>query len=553
MNVATNLDVACRSVQQPAAAGAGAKCPSSGGRFDDSLAAASQSLAPSGSAGAHSNSKTDRHDQTSGNGSKRGTSETNDSDPSSSALDPILVAQLVATPIMESTPLQVQSLASDQMSESSLSQDSVTMVSADTSDLSSVGASQPTDTIQRVTTEVHMDGGTSGSVSPNGSEAPLSLSSKQASAVEGTARPEQSTPDNSNADHLRATVAKLLSEALVSAPQPVDAAAPAVQNDLAGKSAAPVTIATVTLDQPPSVVPPTVATASQSAIPTSCDLQASMKPMTVQSIAAAPSKGTSQITGSSFASSAKPSDKDANKTDSNPKPAASAEAASDTSSSRQQSSTAKDSYSHGGSGQDQGLLPMAAVVSNSAPAGSGPMQAVVAATATPSSGGPFVSSTRAENAAHVSVSQPHIPIAAPVINSAKLIQSIGQSEMRVGLQSPEFGNISIHTSASSDLVSAQISLEHDGLARALATHLPDLQSRNAGSQSMDIRISHSSQGGVSSGLDNSSASGNSDQHRAKSSARNTSVPVTNARYAGATIAVSSASVGGYEGRLDIQA
>ena len=81
-----------------------------------------------------------------------------------------------------------------------------------------------------------------------------------------------------------------------------------------------------------------------------------------------------------------------------------------------------------------------------------------------------------------------LPQAAPAINTAKLIQSMGQSEMRVGMRSNEFGNISINTSATRDLISAQISLDHGELAKTLATHLPEIQARLGGSQAVEVRI-----------------------------------------------------------------
>jgi hypothetical protein len=86
------------------------------------------------------------------------------------------------------------------------------------------------------------------------------------------------------------------------------------------------------------------------------------------------------------------------------------------------------------------------------------------------------------------------PLALPVINAARLIQSMGQSEIRVGMRSTEFGNISISTSTTRDVISAQISLDHGELAKALATHLPEMQARLGGNQPMDIRIDMNMQG-----------------------------------------------------------
>jgi hypothetical protein len=103
-----------------------------------------------------------------------------------------------------------------------------------------------------------------------------------------------------------------------------------------------------------------------------------------------------------------------------------------------------------------------------------------------------------------------VPQELPAINTAKLIQSMGQSAMRVGMRSDDFGNISISTSATRDLISAQISLEHGELARTLATHLPEMQARFGGNHAMDVRIDMNGQGagqgaGTSAGMSNGSA------------------------------------------------
>jgi hypothetical protein len=105
-----------------------------------------------------------------------------------------------------------------------------------------------------------------------------------------------------------------------------------------------------------------------------------------------------------------------------------------------------------------------------------------------------------------------LPQAVPVINTAKLIQTMGQSEMRVGMRSNDFGNISISTSATRDLISAQISLDHGELARTIATHLPEMQARLGGNQAMDVRIDMNGQSsgqgaGTSPGMSNGSQDG----------------------------------------------
>jgi hypothetical protein len=115
---------------------------------------------------------------------------------------------------------------------------------------------------------------------------------------------------------------------------------------------------------------------------------------------------------------------------------------------------------------------------------------------------------------HAAAAGTVIPQALPAINTAKLIQSMGQTEMRVGMRSTEFGNISINTSATRDLISAQISLDHGELAKVLAAHLPEMQSRMGGNQAMDVRINMNGSGaGQESGTSGSMSNNSSDQSR----------------------------------------
>ena len=106
----------------------------------------------------------------------------------------------------------------------------------------------------------------------------------------------------------------------------------------------------------------------------------------------------------------------------------------------------------------------------------------------------------------------------PVVNTAKLIQSAGQSEMRVGIRSNEFGNISISTSSTREMISAQISLDHGELARTLTAHLPEMQARLGSNQAVDVRIDMNGQGagqgqGASAGMSNGSAGDGSREDR----------------------------------------
>jgi flagellar hook-length control protein FliK len=88
------------------------------------------------------------------------------------------------------------------------------------------------------------------------------------------------------------------------------------------------------------------------------------------------------------------------------------------------------------------------------------------------------------------------------VNTAKLVQGLTQSELRVGLQTRDFGNIDIRTSASHHEFSAQISVEHSEVARTLTTELPSLYARLNEQQVpvSNIHI-HSQSLSTSSGLD----------------------------------------------------
>jgi hypothetical protein len=102
--------------------------------------------------------------------------------------------------------------------------------------------------------------------------------------------------------------------------------------------------------------------------------------------------------------------------------------------------------------------------------------------------GSATSADGAGMAAKAAANEASTPLPQPVVNTARLVQNINQSEMRVGMRSSEFGNISINTSATRDVVSAQISLDHGELAKALAAHLPEMQARLGGNQPMSVRI-----------------------------------------------------------------
>jgi hypothetical protein len=150
-----------------------------------------------------------------------------------------------------------------------------------------------------------------------------------------------------------------------------------------------------------------------------------------------------------------------------------------------------------------------------------------------------------------------LPQALPVINTAKLIQSMGQSEMRVGMRSTEFGNISISTSSTRDLISAQISLDHGELARTLTAHLPEMQARLGGNQPMDVRIEMNGASAGQTGTAGGMYNGSADQSRGgRHQAGNAESNSSGNRFAGQQLspAVSPAATSdrGLNVRLDIR-
>jgi flagellar hook-length control protein FliK len=66
-----------------------------------------------------------------------------------------------------------------------------------------------------------------------------------------------------------------------------------------------------------------------------------------------------------------------------------------------------------------------------------------------------------------------------LVNTARLMQEANRSDFRIGMQTPELGNINIHTSMIAHTFSAQIFVERGEAAHALAGELPGLYARLA--------------------------------------------------------------------------
>jgi hypothetical protein len=160
-----------------------------------------------------------------------------------------------------------------------------------------------------------------------------------------------------------------------------------------------------------------------------------------------------------------------------------------------------------------------------------------------------------DNAAPASASA---TTAQPVVNTAKLIQNIGQSEMHVGMRSTEFGSISINTSAAKDGISAQISVDHSELAKSLAAHLPEMQARLGSNQQMDVRIDmNGERAGQGAGTAGNGSNGSTDDARgSRRHAGNSTSSQSGSGYSEGSFqpvaAAGATGDGRYNSRLDIR-
>ena len=80
--------------------------------------------------------------------------------------------------------------------------------------------------------------------------------------------------------------------------------------------------------------------------------------------------------------------------------------------------------------------------------------------------------------------------------NVRLAQRAGQAEMTIGMNSTEFGSITIHTASTRDHVATELTVDHGELGRVLLDHLPEMQARLGNDRSVEVRMQPTS---VSSG------------------------------------------------------
>ncbi len=144
---------------------------------------------------------------------------------------------------------------------------------------------------------------------------------------------------------------------------------------------------------------------------------------------------------------------------------------------------------------------------------------------------------------------PEVVPAKTVLNTSQLIQSMHSSEMRLGMNSAEFGAISISTSISHQVLSASISLGHAELSRALAQQMPAMQEKLSSTYGVQARVEMRDANGT-----NQQQGGSRQNRQEPGSTGSSSISSTSSAFPSATAALSSnpsASLATGSTRLDV--
>jgi hypothetical protein len=186
------------------------------------------------------------------------------------------------------------------------------------------------------------------------------------------------------------------------------------------------------------------------------------------------------------------------------------------------------------------------------PTGAAPVQSQtgqLAGSSQPASPTPATAAVSA--AAPVPVTQTDVHAMSSVSN-AQLIQSAQHSEMRVGMQSAEFGNISINTSLNHQALSAQISTEHLELGRALAVHMPAIEEKLSSAYGVQARVEVRDGGNSGSSSSYSSSGQQSNENRQSRGASASNAGSAAANPMMPLVGSSTSSIVAESSRLDIR-
>jgi hypothetical protein len=135
------------------------------------------------------------------------------------------------------------------------------------------------------------------------------------------------------------------------------------------------------------------------------------------------------------------------------------------------------------------------------------------------------------------------------INTAKLLQTMSESEMHVGMRSTEFGDISIRTSVSQQQMVTQITLDHSDLSQAISAHVSTMQAKLGEDYGLHASIEVHNLGSALSGDPGHSSQG--EQRASTHSTRFNSTPFQPEEDAGLSLA--PLAIAGSGNRLDIRA
>lgn len=141
------------------------------------------------------------------------------------------------------------------------------------------------------------------------------------------------------------------------------------------------------------------------------------------------------------------------------------------------------------------------------------------------------------------------------INTAKLMQSVNESGMRIGVQSADYGNIAIHTLMDKGGITSQISVEHADLAKVIAAGLPELRSALGGHDQLEVKVAMHGQLGAQ--MDMSQRGGGEARGEARRNTQTFASAVADSQTVAAEIeaapaAYRVATMSGNTGRLDVR-
>jgi len=134
------------------------------------------------------------------------------------------------------------------------------------------------------------------------------------------------------------------------------------------------------------------------------------------------------------------------------------------------------------------------------------------------------------------------------ISTARLIQTMGATEMRVGMHSSEFGDISVRTTVSQMQMQTQISVEHNELGNALSARIPNMQVKLGSEYGLHATIEVNQ-----SGASFSSDGDRSQQQQQKATVRSVEAVDGPATLQSETISLRGSAVLSGDYRLDIRA